>query len=94
MVKQDVLIQNPTGLHARPAAQFINLCKNFPCSVKLEAEGKTCDAKSIFSVLKCAIRQGQTVSIVSPTPMQSTQYPAASNTPVIPYNSLIFFTRA
>lgn len=64
MVKQDVLIQNPTGLHARPAAQLINLCKNFPCSVKLEAEGKTCDAKSIFSVLKCAIRQGQTVSIV------------------------------
>lgn len=63
MLQQDITVTNPTGLHARPAAQLIALCKNFKSSVKLESQGKSCDAKSIFSVLKCAIRQGAAVTV-------------------------------
>ena len=64
MVKQQVTIVNPTGLHARPASQLITLCKGFACSVKICAGEKVCDAKSIFSVMKCAIKQGTVVDVV------------------------------
>ena len=64
MVKQQVTVVNPTGLHARPASQLITLCKGFACSVKLISGGKTCDAKSIFSVMKCAIKQGSVIDVV------------------------------
>ena len=64
MVKQQVTIVNPTGLHARPASQLITLCKRFACSVKIISGEKVCDAKSIFSVMKCAIKQGTVVDVV------------------------------
>lgn len=63
MLTKDVTVTNPTGLHARPAAQLITLCKGFQSSIKLESKGKVCDAKSIFSVLKCAISQGSVVTV-------------------------------
>lgn len=64
MVKQQVTVVNPTGLHARPASQLIALCKGFACSVKILFGEKVCDAKSIFSVMKCAIKQGTVVDVV------------------------------
>ena len=63
MVKKQTVVKNPSGLHARPASQLVELCKGFECSVQLEAGNKTCDAKSIFSVLRCCIKIGDTVTV-------------------------------
>ncbi len=61
MVQKQTIVKNPAGLHARPASQLVELCKGFECSVKLELGDRVCNAKSIFSILRCCIKIGETV---------------------------------
>jgi len=63
MITKQVVIKNPTGLHARPAAQLVELCKKFNNTISLQAGERKCDAKSIFSVLRCCIKLGETVDV-------------------------------
>ena len=63
MVTKQVVIKNPTGLYARPAAQLVELCKTFKSAVSLQAGERKCDAKSIFSVLRSCIKLGETVDV-------------------------------
>lgn len=64
MVKQDVKISNPTGLHLRPAG---NLCKEamkFKCKVTFEYAGdNSANAKSVLSVLGACIKSGTTITL-------------------------------
>lgn len=64
MVKQTVTITNPTGLHARPAAEFTKLAAVLDCEVFLEKEGKRVNAKSILGILTLAIGQGNVLDII------------------------------
>jgi phosphotransferase system HPr (HPr) family protein len=60
---REIVIKNPTGLHARPAVRFIELCKTFQSRVELQSGNRKCVANSIFSLMKCNIRIGETVTI-------------------------------
>lgn len=64
MVKRDVLIKNPTGLHARPATQLVNLVQPFRSSIEIINGSISVDPKSIFSVLAGELRCGTRVDIV------------------------------
>jgi PTS hybrid protein len=57
-----VLVRNPQGLHARPAAEFVKLANTFP--VKVTVNGK--DAKSLLGVMSLGLTAGATASIASP----------------------------
>lgn len=63
MVKNTTLVKNATGLHARPAAQLVALCKKFQSKITIDADGVIVDCKSIFSVLHGCIKQGTTVTV-------------------------------
>ena len=64
MASQTVTITNPTGLHARPAAEFTKLAAALECDVYLEKEGKRVNAKSILGLLTLAISQDSIVDII------------------------------
>lgn len=64
-MKQTIIINNPTGLHARPAHGFIKIASSLPCSVKIEKGDKTVDAKSILGLLSLGIAKGDEISIVT-----------------------------
>ena len=68
MVTKQVVIKNPTGLHARPAAQLVDLCKEFKSAISIQAGDRKCDAKSIFSVLRSCIKLGETVDVSADGP--------------------------
>lgn len=68
MVKQTVTITNPTGLHARPAAEFTKVAAVLDCDVYLEKEGKKVNAKSILGLLTLAIGQGNVIDIICEGP--------------------------
>ena len=59
---REVLVRNPQGLHARPAAEFVKLANTFP--VKVTVNGK--DAKSLLGVMSLGLTAGATASIASP----------------------------
>jgi phosphoenolpyruvate-protein phosphotransferase (PTS system enzyme I) len=58
-----VLIDNPTGLHARPAVKLTKLAKSFSAQLRLRvgSDGKWIDAKSVARVLALKAPRGQTL---------------------------------
>lgn len=62
--EREVLVRNPQGLHARPAADFVKLANTFP--VKVTVNGK--DAKSLLGVMSLGLTAGSTARISSEDP--------------------------
>lgn len=65
MISRDVTINNPIGLHARPATFFIQRANGFRCSVWVEKEDRKVNAKSLLGVLSLGVAQGMTVKLIA-----------------------------
>lgn len=65
MLVESFVIQNKTGLHARPASLFVKKAGSFKCSVKIKKDDNEVDAKSMLSVLTLGAGQGATVTITT-----------------------------
>ncbi len=65
MTTRTVTVDNPTGLHARPAANFCKLAGTLDCDVYLEKQGKRINAKSVIGVLVLGINEGSEVDIIT-----------------------------
>ncbi|MCC6145960.1 MAG: HPr family phosphocarrier protein [Anaerolineaceae bacterium] len=66
MLVKDITILNSVGLHARPAAKFVQTAARFPCEIKVcnsTKESAFVNAKSILSVLSLGIDQGHSITI-------------------------------
>lgn len=63
MTEIHLVVSNPSGLHARPAAQFVQTAAKFQSTVQIAANGKTADAKSILMVMGLGIKQGTEISL-------------------------------
>ena len=60
-VERTVTLGSKSGLHARPAAIFVQNAKNFRCAITLTKNEKKVNAKSILSVLTLGAEQGEQV---------------------------------
>jgi phosphocarrier protein HPr len=58
MTETTLKITNPTGLHARPAALFVQKAAEFASQVRISANSKVADAKSILSVMGLGLACG------------------------------------
>ena len=61
MVKQKVTIENPTGLHLRPAGLLCKAALRFQSSIKFEYGHTTANAKSVLSVLGACVKCGEEI---------------------------------
>lgn len=68
MQKTDLPIQNKLGLHARPAANFVELAQQFACELILIKDGKQANAKSILSLMTLDVRANDLVTIQADGP--------------------------
>ncbi|MDI3534610.1 MAG: phosphocarrier protein HPr [Thermosediminibacterales bacterium] len=71
MVERTVTIKNKTGLHARPAAQFVQTANKFKSNITITKDGKTADAKSIITVLSMGINKGSEIILCAEGPDES-----------------------
>ncbi|MFP3465657.1 dihydroxyacetone kinase phosphoryl donor subunit DhaM [Leifsonia sp. SIMBA_070] len=62
--EREVLVRNPEGLHARPAAEFVKLANTFPA--KVTVNGK--DAKSLLGIMSLGLTAGSTARIATDDP--------------------------
>lgn len=62
--RQEVVITNKQGIHARPSSQFVKLASKFGCDVFLEKDGETINGKSIMGLLMLAAGPGSKLTIV------------------------------
>lgn len=60
-----LVVKHPAGLHARPAAKFVQMANQFGCDIHVSKSDKTVDAKSILGVLTLAVNQGTEIKVVA-----------------------------
>ena len=63
-----VTIVHRQGLHARPAALFVQAAKRFSSRITLKKSRKSVDGKSIMGLLTLAAKHGSRISIIADGP--------------------------
>ena len=66
MTTARVVVRNPSGLHARPAALFVRTCGQFGSRITVSNPGADkgpVDAKSILSVLTLGVSSGTEIEV-------------------------------
>ena len=62
----ELVVLDPVGLHARPAALFVKLCNQFAASIRIRnvtEGGAWVNAKSILSLLTAGVKQNDQIEI-------------------------------
>lgn len=68
MEKLLITVEHSVGLHARPAAQFVQTANSFESDITIKNQTSDTDpvnAKSILSVLTLGVHQGYEIEIVT-----------------------------
>jgi len=60
-----VTIHHPAGLHARPAALFVQTAQRFASTVEVRLGERRANGKSILSILTLGANQGASVTIAA-----------------------------
>lgn len=63
MKKEKIILQNETGLHARPAGELVKLASTFKCDVNITANGRTVNAKSILAIMSLGIKENTEIEL-------------------------------
>lgn len=64
MVKETFVIENETGLHARPATEIAKIAMKYKCDVNLIVNGKTINAKSPLMIMSAGIKSKTELEIL------------------------------
>lgn len=63
MTSIELVLENETGLHARPASQFVREASKFKSEIKVNKCGKEYNAKSIMAILSMGAGKGAKLKI-------------------------------
>ena len=63
LVEKKLIIKNKLGLHARPAALFVQLANKFECEIMIKKGGQEVNGKSIMGILMLAAGKGSRIFI-------------------------------
>ena len=64
-IKKIVVIKNTLGLHARPAALFVQLANKFQSEIFVEKKDQKVNGKSIMGIMTLAAGKGQKITITA-----------------------------
>ncbi|MCF6465546.1 HPr family phosphocarrier protein [Clostridium sp. Cult2] len=65
MIRKNVILNNEVGLHARPAALFVQIANKFSSNIYIELEGKKVNGKSIIGVMSLGAFHGEEITIIA-----------------------------
>lgn len=63
--EKTVKVMNKTGLHARPASQFVKKASQYKAETTIIFEGKEVNAKSIMGLMSLGISKGSQITLKS-----------------------------
>ena len=63
--QKEIVIKNKTGLHARPAALFVQIANKFESDITITKEDQEVNGKSIMGILMLAAEKGAKVTILA-----------------------------
>lgn len=65
VVERTVIIKNKQGLHARPAALFVQIANKFDCDVTVIKGKNKVNGKSIMGIMMLEASKGAKVTIIT-----------------------------
>jgi phosphotransferase system HPr (HPr) family protein len=63
-----LIVADPAGLHARPAARFVQAASRFQSRIVIRHDGREADAKSLIALLGLAIRPSSEIVLAADGP--------------------------
>ncbi|GIO09921.1 hypothetical protein J31TS6_59490 [Brevibacillus reuszeri] len=78
-MEKQVTILNKTGLHARPASEFVKLAARFESEITILVGTKVANAKSIINVLSLAATMGTVFTLRAVGPDEAEAIDALSS---------------
>ncbi|MBI2118072.1 MAG: HPr family phosphocarrier protein [Elusimicrobia bacterium] len=64
MIEHILKVENQLGLHARPAAQFVQTTNKFKSKIRVLKDGMEVDGKSIMGLLTLAAAMGSNLKVI------------------------------
>ena len=68
MIREEIQVGGPHGLHARPAARLVQEAAKFQSRLRLYRGEKVADVKSILEVMSLAARPGERIILEAEGP--------------------------
>ena len=62
------MVIDPAGLHARPAAQFVQAASRFESRIAIRQDDREADAKSLIALLGLTIRPSSEITLAADGP--------------------------
>lgn len=68
MYSKAIVVENKTGLHARPASTFVSTALKFKSNISITKDSKKVNAKSIILILSLGVSIGSKITITAEGP--------------------------
>lgn len=68
MAEVHLVVIDPSGLHARPAAKFVQAASRFSSRIVIREDGREADAKSLIALLGLTIRPSSEITLAADGP--------------------------
>lgn len=68
MAEIRLVVIDPSGLHARPAARFVQAASRFASRIVIRDDGREADAKSLIALLGLTIRPSSEITLAADGP--------------------------
>ena len=65
VAKKEIIVENRTGLHARPAAVFVQLANKYESDITIVKDKQEVNGKSIMGILMLAAEKGARITIIA-----------------------------
>jgi len=63
LIKKKIIVKNKQGLHARPAALFVQVANKFDARITVRRDKEGVNGKSIMGILMLGAEKGSTIII-------------------------------
>jgi phosphocarrier protein HPr len=63
LIKRELVVKNKQGLHARPAALFVQVANKFDCRITVRREDEEVNGKSIMGILMLGAEKGSLIAV-------------------------------
>ncbi|MBL4575658.1 MAG: HPr family phosphocarrier protein [Opitutaceae bacterium] len=60
----ELLVQNKTGIHARPAAMIVRVTNKYTAEINFEKDGEEVNGKSIMGLMMLAAGRGSSIKAI------------------------------
>ncbi len=65
MKRETVVLDNEEGLHARPAAKFVQKANKYETEIEIEFKGNIVNGKSIIGIMSLGAFPGEKISVIA-----------------------------